>query len=70
MYINSPVCAHAHAHTHAQGKRVCVFPVFQLYLTHNFIQPGLITVSQEDDELQWQDVETSNTTSQCKTQYY
>jgi hypothetical protein len=47
-----------------------VFPVFQFYLTQNFTDPGLTIVSQEDDVLQWQDVETSNTTSQCTTQYY
>jgi hypothetical protein len=59
-----------HACTQTQRKRVCVFSVFQFYLTQNFTDPRLTTVSQEDDKLQRQDVETSNTTSQCTTQYY
>ena len=59
-----------HTHTHTQGKRICVFLVFQFYLTQNFTHPVLTIVSQEDDKLQWQEVGKSNTTSQCKTQYY
>jgi hypothetical protein len=69
MYANTPVCvcarAHArartHTHTHTQGKRVCVFPLLQFNLTQNFSESMLTIVSQEDDELQWQDVETSYT---------
>jgi len=74
VHKNTPACVRVHTHTHTRKKCVCVcvcvFPIFQFYLTQNFTESGLTTDSQEDDELQWQDVKTSNTTPQCTTQYY
>lgn len=72
IYTNMCACTQAHARTHERKKGVCVcaLSIFQLYVTQTFIDTGLNNVRQENYELQWQDVETSHTTSQCTTQYY
>ena len=81
VHVHKHVCVHAcmHAHTRVQTQKakgcvcvcVCVC-IFRFSVVHDseFTDTGLNNGSQENYELQWQDVETSHTTSQCTTQYY